>query len=140
MCIRWKPRGLGTTGIGCRHEAVLAQRFNIFFGLANENDGGFQNLPESVKDLAWGSPVDPAPAPIRTPLKEPFGVGPNHLVKQKATFVGVVVFRNDPASLVQPLFGPEAASDEPPLPLLPPPLPPPPLRSPEMPPLMPPSR
>ena len=48
----------------------------------------------------------------RAPLKEALGVRPNHLVKQMAAFVGIVVFRNDPASLAGILFGPEAATDK----------------------------
>jgi hypothetical protein len=45
-------------------------------------------------------------------LKEPFWFGPDHLVKEVATFVGVVLFGNYPAMLTLFLFGPESTSDK----------------------------
>jgi hypothetical protein len=88
---------------------VFAERFNILLALANEHDGRFKHFPEAIENLAMGSSVYPATISIRPPLEEALGFGPNHLVQEIASLIGVVVFGNDPSTLTRFLFGPETA-------------------------------
>jgi hypothetical protein len=78
---------------GC-HEAIIAERLDIFFAFGDKHDRRFKHFAKPVEDLTLSFFVNPSAVTIGPSLIEALRFSPYYLVEDAAAFVGIGVFRD----------------------------------------------